>query len=177
MRCKITEKVPINSTTSTITFNALTQAKGIKRYYSDIDTIGKHFLVTQEQSQYLKRHYTICNCMKKEVYEEYMRVIRQSLETSGQTLEFNQNYISEIDQQDIIVTVKNYNQPKGLSKAIHEATQDDVFQVKGPMGKGLGIQRSGVHIAFTAGTGVLVFVDLVAHLVRKNLGLLSHEEN
>jgi hypothetical protein len=39
------------------------------------------------------------------------------------------------------------------------------------MGKGLGVQRSGVHIAFTAGTGVLVFVDLVANLIRFNLSL------
>jgi len=45
------------------------------------------------------------------------------------------------------------------------------------MGKGLGIQSEGVHIAFTAGTGVLVFVDLVAHLIRKNLSLISNDEN
>ena len=46
------------------------------------------------------------------------------------------------------------------------------------MGKGLDIMPSGTHIAFTAGTGCLVFVDLVAHLIRKNLNLLpDHEEN
>lgn len=45
------------------------------------------------------------------------------------------------------------------------------------MGKGLDIQKGGVHIAFTAGTGILVFVDLVAHLIRKNLGLLSADED
>ena len=44
------------------------------------------------------------------------------------------------------------------------------------MGKGLDIQREGVHIAFTAGTGCLVFLDLVAHLVRKSLSLLLPEE-
>ena len=41
------------------------------------------------------------------------------------------------------------------------------------MGKGLCIGTTGTHIAFTAGTGILVFVDLVAHMIRKNLGLLS----
>lgn len=45
------------------------------------------------------------------------------------------------------------------------------------MGKGLGIQPKGVHIAFAAGTGVLVFVDLVAHLIRKNRNALSSEED
>lgn len=41
----------------------------------------------------------------------------------------------------------------------------DVFNIKGPMGKGLCIEESGVHIAFCAGTGVLVFLDLVSHLL------------
>ena len=41
------------------------------------------------------------------------------------------------------------------------------------MGKGLDIQAEGTHIAFTAGTGILVFVDLVAALIRKNLGLMN----
>jgi len=38
------------------------------------------------------------------------------------------------------------------------------------MGKGIELRPSGVHIAFTAGTGVLPFLDLVAYLIRLNLG-------
>lgn len=34
------------------------------------------------------------------------------------------------------------------------------------MGKGLGIQNEGHHVAFVGGTGILVFIDLVAFLVR-----------
>lgn len=45
------------------------------------------------------------------------------------------------------------------------------------MGKGLDIQQDGVHIAFTAGTGILVFIDLVAHLIRKNLGQIDPQED
>lgn len=45
------------------------------------------------------------------------------------------------------------------------------------MGKGLGIQPSGIHIAFAAGTGVLVFLDLVAFLIRKNMGLMGKKES
>jgi len=33
------------------------------------------------------------------------------------------------------------------------------------MGKGLCIEESGVHVAFCAGTGILVFLDLVSHLL------------
>lgn len=36
------------------------------------------------------------------------------------------------------------------------------------MGKGLQIQPKGIHVAFCAGTGALVFLDLVSHLLIKN---------
>ena len=47
-------------------------------------------------------------------------------------------------------------------------TQSD-FIIKGPMGKGLDIQPAGVHIAFTAGTGILPVIDLVAYLLKLNI--------
>lgn len=45
------------------------------------------------------------------------------------------------------------------------------------MGKGLDIQKNGTHIAFTAGTGCLIFMDLVVFLIRKNLGILAEGED
>ena len=45
----------------------------------------------------------------------------------------------------------------------------EAFFVKGPMGKGLCIQPSGVHVAFCAGTGVLVFLDLVSHMLLRTV--------
>ena len=44
----------------------------------------------------------------------------------------------------------------------------DVFNIKGPMGKGLCMEQSGVHVAFCAGTGVLVFLDLISHLLMRS---------
>ena len=44
----------------------------------------------------------------------------------------------------------------------------DLFHIKGPMGKGLCVEESGVHVAFCAGTGVLVFLDLISHLLLRN---------
>lgn len=41
------------------------------------------------------------------------------------------------------------------------------------MGKGLGIQPDGTHIAFVGGTGILVFVDFIALMLRANLGLVD----
>lgn len=49
------------------------------------------------------------------------------------------------------------------------------YVIKGPMGKGLDLHSSGIHIAFTGGTGVLPFLDLVAYLIRLNLGLVNED--
>ena len=45
------------------------------------------------------------------------------------------------------------------------------FVIKGPMGKGLCMQTGGVHVAFAAGTGVLVFLDLVTRIILHNAGV------
>jgi hypothetical protein len=49
----------------------------------------------------------------------------------------------------------------------------ETFIVKGPFGKGLGIKPTGVHVAFAAGTGVLVFLDLVTRIILHNTGVKS----
>ena len=36
------------------------------------------------------------------------------------------------------------------------------------MGKGLQMDQKGIHVAFCAGTGALIFLDLVAYLLIKN---------
>ena len=36
------------------------------------------------------------------------------------------------------------------------------------MGKGLCVEPSGVHVAFCAGTGVLVFLDLISHMLMRS---------
>jgi len=33
------------------------------------------------------------------------------------------------------------------------------------MGTGLGIHTEGLHVCFAGGTGILPFVDLIAHLI------------
>ena len=66
----------------------------------------------------------------------------------------------------MLFNVKNYATKKGLSEKIHTVPQGSLlYEVKGPMGKGLLVQQTGVHIAFAAGTGILCFVDLVGHLI------------
>ena len=51
---------------------------------------------------------------------------------------------------------------------IKQEMPNEIFYVKGPMGKGLQLSQRGIHIAFCAGTGALIFLDLVAYLLIKN---------
>jgi hypothetical protein len=44
------------------------------------------------------------------------------------------------------------------------------------MGHGLAMKKGGNHVAFTAGTGIYVYMDLVTHLARKMMGTLSEKE-
>jgi len=50
--------------------------------------------------------------------------------------------------------------------------------LKGPVGKGLGItpESKGVHFAFTAGTGILVFMDLVTRIYLSRIQAIPKEE-
>jgi hypothetical protein len=86
-----------------------------------------------------------------------------------------------IQQKDIQKTqgyefaIKKYNFNGALSKRIFECDFNEKFEVCGPLGKGLGLRKesSGQFVAFTGGTGLLVFLDLVAYLFRKAV----HEKN
>ena len=65
--------------------------------------------------------------------------------------------------------------PEKCTSGKNNKESDDIFFVKGPMGKGLQIEERGIHIAFCAGTGVLVYLDLVGHLILRNsLPFIKH---
>lgn len=88
------------------------------------------------------------------------------------------------DKRSICLTLKTYFTKTGLATKIHstnidpeeaakqsmmdDLSTDNAYSIKGPMGKGLQVQPEGVHVAFCAGTGALVFLDLVSHLLIKN---------
>ena len=142
----------------------------------DVTAIGRHFLIRSFAMPKVKRHYTVCTSMQKELYEELNNAI--NLFKRGDRVVFNDSKLPEnwTKNGEIVCTVKNYSKLGGLSHRLHTA-YNDLYQVKALLGKGLGIHQEGNHVAFVAGTGVLVFVDLVSFLIRQNLGLLSQTDN
>lgn len=83
--------------------------------------------------------------------------------------------VENSSKREIIFTAKNYAIVGGLSQILHTANFEERYQMKALLGKGLNLQSEGVHVAFAGGTGVLVFMDLVALLLRQNTGLLNNK--
>ena len=67
--CKITSNSKVNAATTTF---ELTQIDGQitqnwKKWYNDTSLYACHFLVYAAKNPQIKRHYTICNCMRPAV--------------------------------------------------------------------------------------------------------------
>eukprot|EP00347_Sterkiella_histriomuscorum_P018114 403346733 len=170
-QAQIVERTKVNEVTQTIRFQAAQPIEGLKQYYKDLSMMGKHFLVRSMKNRSVRRHYTVSNCMQKEAYQMYLGLL------NGDTKMQSEHTLKEEDSQTFVITSKNYQSKSGVSRRLNDLNNQDPFEIKGPLGKGLQLQPDGTHIAFTAGTAVLVFVDLVAHLIRKNLGLLPPDED
>jgi hypothetical protein len=46
-------------------------------------------------------------------------------------------------------------------------SQAHVYNFQGMLGRGLNVKPKGKYVAFAAGTGILVFLDLVAHIIMR----------
>ena len=68
--------------------------------------------------------------------------------------------------------VKKYDFPGTFSKYLHEVDSNSSAEditVKGPLGLGLDLPDSelnGTYVAFSGGTGIYCFLDLIALVVR-----------
>ena len=169
--------------THTLTSNDLTPVPGFKKFYPGLSNCGKHFMVRmmipnpEEGRKW--RHYTIASVMERDVYHKYMTLLGKGLNSSMNSTESKKNLanidladlLPTQDQNSMIFTVKNYRRESCVSEKFFRKSGALEFEVKGPMGKGLQVQRTGVHVAFAAGTGVLTFMDLVAHIAAANLNL------
>lgn len=122
--------------------------------------LGKHFRVTWTGNELMSRHYTICNVMNPTIYPEYVIALK-----NGARL--NTDLVCDTSERDYqILTAKNYNRPEGLSTKFFSEDQGYAYRLTGPIGLGLCPTPTGVNVAFAAGTGVLTFMDFVAHIAR-----------
>lgn len=83
---------------------------------------------------------------------------------------FDFKLLDSEDTNSIFVTCKDYNTVRGVATQLHNqltetGDQNDGWYVKGPMGLGLEMLHNGPNFVFAGGTGILVYLDLVAKIV------------
>ena len=130
----------------------------------------------------IRRQYTECFCMRKNIYESILKIGRDP-ENSKAEVNFIKHAANQYNQNGVCLSIKAYEDNSGLSSFIFNTAKNGghhIFECKGPMGSGLACSQIGKHVAYSAGTGVLVFLDLVAYLILRivdthyNLGIHSN---
>lgn len=97
------EKFDVNVDTKTYIFKSVDKkpVPNFKKWYSDPNMIGKHFLVNGVQDVQAKRQYTICNSMRPDILAHLLQV------AEGGTVD--QSALDDTDCDEIALTSKNYN--------------------------------------------------------------------
>jgi len=143
---------------------------------TDVTQFGRHYLLRSFSRSKVKRHYSVASCMRNDAYQQYLGLVKQYRENPDGPFQFDAAVLPEAQKEpEVVFLCKNYRIETGLSHRLHN-DQNDLYQIKATLGKGLGLKETGTHIAFTAGTGILTFVDLAALILRANLGLIAPEE-
>ena len=128
--------------------------------------VGRHYLVYSKRYPDVKRQYTVCSSILPPIYSELIRLGDEFLR--GEPTNLDRSIISTKETDSIYLTCKDYKTQKGVASQLHAQQLNkagDVYYVKGPMGLGLNIDENGHNIVFCGGTGILVFLDLIAKIV------------
>ena len=178
-----TQTNDVNSFTKSFVLKVCDESKShnLRDYFSDPATLGQHFTVVgldssgkmlQEKSRSVRRHYTIANAMKQPVYTNLVNSLKNSASV-------NKELLTDDISDQVSITIKTYKLDKGVARLFFNQEKDGCeFTIKGPMGRGLGLTKKskGTHFAFAAGTGVLVYIDLVARLALQELGAIPESQ-
>ncbi|CDW73578.1 cytochrome b5-like heme steroid binding domain containing protein [Stylonychia lemnae] len=170
-RMIVHKKIDINQSTSIFKMKMINKEQilhwNIKK--EDNMTFGRHFQVVSNELPKIKRYYTICNSLSPQIYDELLRLIYEAIKNNNIC---QPDYeVFNKDSNELSMVVKKYKGKMKMSNLIHEQENLEM-EVTGLMGKGLQMQKNGLYIAFTAGTGILTFIDLIANILLQNLEYL-----
>ena len=82
-----------------------------------MEMMGRHFLVSSKRFPKIKRHYTICSCMRPELLNELLKLAQDV--NNGKQINFDMSLLDTKDQDKICLTLKNYKFARGVSTQIH----------------------------------------------------------
>jgi hypothetical protein len=104
--------------------------------------------------------------MRKDIYEALCHVGKNP-EDCANEVRILKHAINQFNSTGTCLSIKTYEGATGLSRWLFDHCENSkhIYEIKGPMGSGLACNQTGKHIAYTAGTGILVFLDIVAYLL------------
>jgi len=116
---RICNKERVTESTYTFTFKQVEcrSVHNLRRWYSDLAQMGRHFLVSSVRHPKIKRHYTICSSMRPELLQELLKLAHDFL--NGNQIEFKMSLLDSRNQDKICLTLKNYKMPRGVSTQVH----------------------------------------------------------
>lgn len=81
--------------------------------------------------------------MQKQFYDLILRAANEFLNGGDPTAVMSYDFVDQLSKKqgnEVCMTIKNYSVPGGLSKQFQAAQlQKQAYEIKGPMGKGLGL--------------------------------------
>ncbi|CAI2387249.1 unnamed protein product [Moneuplotes crassus] len=173
----VEEKSTIFDDVVRVKMRVLKQKEAISRKHqvNDLRYSGMGYSITSLKDQ-LCRYYTICDCMRDEVYQRYCKIFTAVSE--GSPIEDTDTNIQDLFDDSLEFVVKKYPKAKtGMSVRLSNASDLDKFYVNGPLGKPFDFSpenSEGINVIFCAGTGILPFMDLFAYLGRKIMNEEGH---
>ena len=92
----------MTDTTFTFTFTHRDHkhVNNLRKWYSDLRMIGRHFLVSSKRHPKIKRHYTICSCMRPELMKELLKLAQDALNAND--IDFDMSLLDERNQDKIV---------------------------------------------------------------------------
>ena len=82
-----------------------------KQYYPGIKYLTRHFWIRSLKRPDVIRHYTTCNAMATDFYNELVRVLR----APEQVGTFKKELLNSADSNTMVFTIKNYKKEGGFS--------------------------------------------------------------
>jgi hypothetical protein len=128
--------------------------------------IGRHYLIYSKKLVHIKRQYTICNSIVPKVYQSLLDLCQHKLDGKEEAFS-GLSELNSADTNSIFVTLKDYKTVRGVASQLNdqELKTGDDWYVKGPIGMGIDVNTDGHNLIFAGGTGILVFLDIVAMMV------------
>ena len=119
---KIFAKQQVNRSTATFTFASVAGKRidNFKSWYNNPQMLGRHFVVYSAQSPRVKRQYTICSSMGKQVKKALLTLANNVIDSSD--IPFDYKLMLGQDQSSIDLTMKSYGVEGGLATRVHSTS-------------------------------------------------------